>query len=329
MLRRSDVGLLALLSALALASSANVRAEGATHSPPDQISGFGIAATLPSGWQGRVTRGTLMASTALLPPPRGWLSTEVGRNLRPGDLGVLLFEAEPAFGVPIEPGAYRRGRPPPFAGREFAGAGGQRFARRNFTVAGRFFDLFVEARNAVPSRRALERLNALLRSLEIERGDFYPGSVEAPRFPPARGWSTRTRGAVPFRPVTVSVTVSATIAYRDAYNALPPRRTLEALPPDGIVLRVTLVADNRHVPVSAPRERGLARRPYRLAHATCAPYSGFPESQRACVLRALVPRQYRVEIWVMYGRRNPTRTQRTRAQAQLDRLELPTWPRWP
>jgi N-acetylneuraminic acid mutarotase len=309
------------------------RADGAAYKPPlasaGRIAGFGITATLPSGWHGRVTRGTLMASTATLPPERGWLSTELGRSLRPGDLGVLLFEAERGFGVPIEPSVYLRGPARPFTAREFAHTSRQRFARRNFTVGGRFFDLFVEARDRAPGPRALGRLNALVRSLEIERGDHYPGTVEAARFPPAWGWSTRTRGAVPFRPVTVSVTVSATIAYRDPHNALPPRRTLEALPPDGIAIRVTLVADNRQIPVASRDDRELARRPYRLADGSCGAFKGFPESVRACVLRALVPRQYRVEIWVLYGRASPTRPQRARAQAQLDRLVLPSWPRWP
>jgi hypothetical protein len=130
--------------------------------------------------------------------------------------------------------------------------------------------------------------------------------------------------------VTVSVTVASTVAHRDVLNALPPQRTLAALPPDGVLLRVSLVADNRHVPIADRRDRGLARPPYRLAHASCpGRFEGLPESVRACVVRELVPRQYHVEVWVMYGRRNPTREQRARAQAQLDRLEMPTWPRWP
>jgi hypothetical protein len=309
-------------------------ADGAAYAPPltsaRRIEGSGIAATLPPGWQGRVTRGALMASTSELPPVRGWLPTELGRRLERGDLGVLLFEVEPAFGVPVSPSFYRRGSPRPFTAREFSGPGRQRFARRNFRIAGRLFDLFVEARERVPTRRALRRLNALVGSLEIERGDFYPGVVEPARFQAAPGWSERTAGALPFRPVTVSVTVASTIAWRDALNALPPRRTLEALPPDGIALRVSLIADDRHVPIADRRDRGLARPPYRLTHASCpGRFEGFPESVRACVLRSLVPRQYRVEIWVIYGRKRPTPRQRARAQAQLDRLVLPSWPRWP
>jgi hypothetical protein len=293
-----------------------------------RISGFGMAATLPSGWQGRVTRGALIASTGPLPPGRGWLSTELGRRLRAGDLGVLLFEAEPAPGVPIDPSFYRRGRPRAFAAREFARPGRQRMAARNFSVAGRLFDLFVEARTRAPSAQRLAELYALVRSLEIEPGDHYPGRVEPARFGPARGWSTRTRGAVAFRPVTVSITVSATVVYRDHHNALPPSRTLQALPPDGIALRVSLLADARHVPIADRRDRALARRPYRLSNAHCASFEGFPEHIRTCVLRALVHRQYRVEIWVLYGRERPTRSQRARAQAQLDRLVLPGWPPW-
>lgn len=159
----------------------------------------------------------------------------------------------------------------------------------------------------MPTARALRRLNALVRSLEVERGDFYPGVVEPARFPPRDGWSTCTPGLLPFRPLTVSVTVSATIRYHDALNALPPSRTLAVLPPDGIVLRVSLIADNRHVPIASRRERGLARPPFRLADAFCTAFEGFLEDRRARELRAVVPRPYRVEIWVMYGCERPTR----------------------
>ena len=309
------------------------RADGAAYRPRKgatrRISGFGMSAEVPSGWHGRIARGTLIASTSELPPMRGWVPTELGRRLERGDLGVLLFEVEPAFGVPVSPSSYRRGPPRPFAAREFAGPGRQRFARRNFRIAGRLFDLFVEARESVPARRALRRLNALVGSLETARGDFYPGVVEPARLQPAPGWSARTTGALPFRPVTVSVSVATTIAWRDGLNALPPARTLDALPPDGIALRVSLIADNRHVPVADRRDRELAQPPFRVAHASCGAYQSFPESQRACVLRALVLRQYRIEIWVMYGRRAPTSEQRARAQAQLNRLVLPSWPLWP
>lgn len=316
--------MLALASTFALTTAAGGSAEARVH----RISGYGISAAVPSGWQARVSRGLLKASTAELPPLRGWLSSELGRRLEPGDLGVLLFEVEPALGIPIQASAYRRGPPRPFAAHELAGPGRQRIARRNFSVAGRLFDLFVEARGGMPTARALRRLNALVRSLEIERGDFYPGVVEPARFPPRKGWSTRTPLPLPFRPVTVNVTVSATIRYRDVLNALPPSRTLEALPPDGILLRVSLIADNRHVPIADRRERGLARRPYRLAEFLCASFEGFPPDRRACVLRAVVPRQYRVEIWVMYGRKRPTPSQRARAQAELSQLALPSWPLW-
>lgn len=322
---RGGIAVLALASTLIVTTAAGERAEASSH----RVSGFGISATVPSGWQARVSRGLLMASTAELPPVRGWVSSELGRRLEPGDLGVLLFEVEPAFGIPIQASAYRRGPPRPFAAHEFADPGRQRIARRNFSVAGRLFDLFVEARGGMPTARALRRLNALVRSLAIERGDFYPGVVEPARFPPRKGWSTRTPGPLPFRPVTVSVTVSATIRYRDVLNALPPSRTLESLPPDGILLRVSLIADNRHVPIADRRERALARRPYRLADADCAAFEGFPKERRACVLPAVVPRRYRVEIWIMYGRERPTRDQRARAQAQLDRITLPSWPLWP
>ena len=41
-----------------------------------------------------------------------------------------------------------------------------------------------------------------------------------------------------------------------------------------------------------------------------------------------VPEQYEVELRVYFGRQDPTAEMLERAQAQLDRLELPQWGPW-
>ncbi len=37
---------------------------------------------------------------------------------------------------------------------------------------------------------------------------------------------------------------------------------------------------------------------------------------------------YNVTVWALFGREQPTQEQLDRAQAELDRLELPEWPDW-
>ena len=41
-----------------------------------------------------------------------------------------------------------------------------------------------------------------------------------------------------------------------------------------------------------------------------------------------VGEQYNVDLWIFYGRREPTAEQRARAQGALDRLDLPAWGSW-
>jgi hypothetical protein len=318
---RGPLTLLVLALTLALPAGGDARSA-------QTVGGYGIAAALPDGWDGRVVRGTLIASTTPLPPVRGWINTELSRTLRRGDLGLLLHEFEPPPGRRHR-GPYRRGAPRPFLAKEFEGFGRQRIARRNFVVAGRFFDLFVESRGErLPTSEALAGLNRLVGSLEIERGDHYPGIVGSPRFRQAPGWSMRSSRTVDVGPTTVAYTVAASVAYRDGLADLPPGRTLGALPPEGIVIRVALVADNRHTPIAAPREPLASGPPFRLRQARCMDFEGFPETRGSCVLRSILPRRYRVEIWVFYGRKQPAAEQRARAQAQLDRLTLPVWPLW-
>jgi hypothetical protein len=83
--------LFVLAIALVLPASAEARSA-------QTVDGYGIAATLPEGWEGLVVRGTLVASSGPLPPVRGWINTELSRSLRRGDLGLLLHEYEPPAG---------------------------------------------------------------------------------------------------------------------------------------------------------------------------------------------------------------------------------------
>lgn len=296
--------------------------------------GYGISATAPHGWRLRVLRGALEAATVPLPPVR-WRShgVRLGDALRSGDLSVLLFENAPSWNVPFEYAVYRRGPPLPLSARDFrpalggSNSEGHAFARRNFTVAGRYFDLFVESGSTRPAPRRIAELNTLLRSLTVRPGDFYPGHAPPARFRPARGWTTLHSRTIPVGPSTYSVTVASTVRYRNALNQFPPHETLERLPPNGIVISLRLSADNRDPPTAA--RRGTRRPVLQIGAATCGSFEGAPSTVLTCRVEAQRFREYVIFGWVIFGRRNPTAEQRVRARAELDRLELPVWPLWP
>lgn len=130
-------------------------------------------------------RGALHVATVSLPPERRPIGPTLSHRLGLGDMGLLLFEAAPVWSVPFDSSVYRVGQPRPFAGRDFRAQrpglvpGSHTFAHRTFSVAGRYFDLFVESGSSRPTSRRLAELNAVVRSLDIENSDFYPGRGRA------------------------------------------------------------------------------------------------------------------------------------------------------
>jgi len=125
------------------------------------VAGYGIAADVPARWHARMLRGALHVATVPLPPERRPIGPTLSHRLGLGDIGLLLFEAAPIEGVPFDPGVYRVGPTRPFASRDFrahgSGSGRHSFARRNFSVDGRYFDLFVESGSSRPVDRSRER----------------------------------------------------------------------------------------------------------------------------------------------------------------------------
>ena len=320
-----------LAAALIVSASACGGVQAPAREGSATLERYGIAVSPPAGWHVRLTRATVEAATISLPSGR-----EV--SLGDADLLVRLFEYEPEPEFLSETKrTHPDGRPKPFAAAEFGltelegdkpkGAG---FARRNFALAGRYFDLFVESGAARPPEGALASLNELVTSLEIRAGDFYPGTIEPPRFQPTAGWHVGSFGRGEIRAADTATAWAATVPYHNGPRDLPPAATLETLPPDGILIWVGLARDNRFPPtgelrrtdsrVSVPLQIGEAKGGFGWEGQV-----GEIALYRLC---GLAGDQYHVDLWIFFGRREATPEQRERAQAMLDRLDLPDWGSW-
>lgn len=322
-------GLLAALIASTLACGG---VEASPREESARLERYGIAVTLPRGWHARLTRATLEAAT--VPDIPSGNDVSLGND----DLLVRLFEDDPEPEFLVETRrTHPEGLPDQFTTEGFGapewGGGnpkGHGYARRNFALSGRYFDLFVESGAAKPAEHVVAGLNELVRSLEVRAGDFYPGTIEPPRFAATDGWHAGSFGAGEVRAADVASAWAATVSYQNGPRDLPPRDTLETLPPDGLLIWVGLARSNRFAPTSELRRR-QPRVSVPLQVGETQGGFGWEGQVREIALYRLwgwVGEQYTVDLWIFYGRHEPTKEQRARAQATLDRLELPNWGAW-
>jgi hypothetical protein len=110
---------------------------------------------------------------------------------------------------------------------------------------------------------------------------------------------------------------ASTAPYRDQPDQFPPHKTLAALPPEGIVIVVWL---SRHPGSRSRLPRQQA--PFKIAH-TPGSFEGVPSSRATYGSGADVKGRFDVTLWVFFGRTEPTTEQLDRAQAEVDRLQLP------
>jgi hypothetical protein len=302
---------------------------------------YGITVTLPAGWEGRLGRGALHAASFPLAAGDSAWAPQAGRQMRPDDVLVSVFENEPRRGAPLELGEFPELSGPlrldaadfePFDGiTEDSRATGHGYARRTFQVAGRFFVLFSEAGERVPSPSLLDDLNELLGSLVVDPGDFFPGTVEPARFPERTGWFVGTSGSEEARADGEFTTAwASTIPYADEWNALPPFETLERLPRDGIVIWLGVSRSNRFPPDGEGDETFPAGQPpFSLGDfERRGEWQGQVRDLPAYVLWATVRHRYQVDLRVYLGRPDPAEATLAEAQAMLDGLELPDWGPW-
>ena len=328
------VRLAALLALLPLALACGASEPGGD-ARRDGVTRYGLAIDVPSGWDGRISRGAVhLASFDLHRDDVGWPG-DATQRMAANDLLLVLFEHEfgpdeareahlfPELEEPLRLAADDFERPEPGTSR-YEDHG---FARRWFSASGRSFVLFAESGKRPPSPPALEDLNAALRTLRIEPGDFYPGTAEPPRFEERAGWHTGASGQVEIRPQGEAAQAwAATIPWADEPKALPPQETLERLPRDGIVALVWLDRSSRFPPTGSAAARVPA---FRLADmdrrdAWEGQVGRVPEH----VLWKRLPGRYHVDLRVYFGRPDPSPAMLGEAQAMLDGLELPDWGSW-
>jgi hypothetical protein len=289
---------------LASLSLAPYTPEPIPHLPGDaeQIEGYGISMELPPGWKGSVTRGRVEASTAGL---RLSLRENGGTDAQPFVTGRTPIRLSTA---------------------EFVGPSGGfdpkivAMTGRSFVEQGRTFVLDVVADALPPRDEVVTEANEALATLKVEAGDFYPGTVDPATFAEADGWHTGDTGPAKMQPDgEQTISWASTIPYKDSGFQFPPHATQDALPPDGIAIVVMLSQSGPHSngPDTSPR--------LDLAGATVGTFEGMDPSKQTRML-TLHAHNYGGQIWVMFGQEHPTADQVDRAQAELDRLQLPSWP---
>jgi hypothetical protein len=267
---------------------------------------YGIAVDVPDGVTAEVSRGMIRIATR--------------------DLSVVLREVEPSAWNPAEEAYFDGDWPVQLEATDF----GQRPGTQTeedahlVSVAGRFFSVVQADGPASAAGRQLNSVNEALAGVEVQAGDFYRGWVEPVEFPERAGWHAVSSGRRPRYAHGEDVqSASATIPYSDDLNAVA-RRTVEALPPDGILVHVTLSRG------AALWEQNALRRapPYRLRDFVRSGCPGkackFPEY----LLVAAYGDRYRVEIRVYFGRFHPTDAMRAEADAMLAGLRFPDWGPW-
>lgn len=268
--------------------------------PGARVERYGISLEVPDGWAGEVSRGIV--------------------RIHRGDVSVALHEYETAR--PGEAAYFKRAWPVRLAAADFERRHDQDDTALLYSVSGRLFSVFPAGSEPAPAE--LTELNAALAGIEVERGDFYPGTVEPVAFRDRPGWHTISSGPTPRYAYGESAqAAAATIPLRDEPNELPPRRTLEALPRDGIVAVATV--SRTTASLQAPRRAP----PYRLADFEGRiGWEGQVGNLPEYVLWATTGDRYFVDLRVYFGRAQPTAAMLAEADAVVSSIRFPDWGPW-
>jgi hypothetical protein len=326
------LGAILLLALLVTGCGGHGRAATAA-APATPRDGHGVRYLLPAGWKVAPKSLTphLVDPRELFTAGTGRLAAGEGRcahvpsaalvAMRASD--VLVTVEERARGVGAFPA-----RPSRFALAQSARSEAEQCAGSHpaftshlfeFRDHGRAFHVLVAIGTAAPQARVREAL-AILDSLRIRPAPF-DARLHAARFPDATGWRTRISGpAHEGACLRQRISWASTVPFTDHAKNLPPHTMVQHLPPDGIIMAVTQWAD-RCRPV-----KGLPalRPPLRLKHATRMQFPG-PRGDELPLYRVMgsFAGRYEVDLWVFYGRRNPTGAQRAAAQLELYGVRWP------
>ena len=268
--------------------------------PAATVERYGISLALPEGWAGEISRGIV--------------------HVHRGDVSVVFHEYETAS---VGEAAYfNRVWPVRLTAADLERRHEEDDTALLYSVSGRLFSVFPDA--GAPARADLAELNAALAGIEVEAGDFYPGTVDPVAFRERPGWHTISSGPTARYAYGESAqATAATIPLGDEANERPPRRTLEALPRDGIV--AVAAVSRTSASLTAPR---LAP-PYRLADFEGRiGWEGQVRNLPEYVLWAATGDRYFVDLRVYFGRAQPTAAMLAEADAVISSIRFPDWGAW-
>lgn len=142
-------------------------------------------------------------------------------------------------------------------------------------------------------------------------------ALTAPHFPGGSGWHVgagrvQSCVGVPASRCVQASSWAATVPLRDCANCIP-HRTLAALPPDGIVIQLTV---GRERPLRGTRGTW----PVRVRRRDVRPgFEGVP-ARYGVVQLERTSGGVEHALWVWFGRARPTTVQLARANAQIGRV---------
>ena len=203
---------------------------------------------------------------------------------------------------------------------------------RAVSVAGRYFSVFANG-PASASPRQIDEVNEALAEIEVTAGDFYRGWAQPVEFPQRPGWHSISSGPSPrYAQGEYVYTAAAAIPYRNDPRDLPPVRTLEALPRDGILVWVGVSRDAHVPPSQVENETAYQRRhppPYRIGELERVDgWEGQVRDIPDYRLWAVTGDRYLVDVRVYFGSGDPTRAMLAEADAMLGGLHHPDWGPW-
>jgi hypothetical protein len=147
-------------------------------------------------------------------------------------------------------------------------------------------------------------------------------SLAPPRFAAAPGWHAghnrvHACAGVPRRRCEQVTGWASTVRFRDCGDCVPPHRTLDALPRDGIVVQLMLSRETTRV-----RERPLAWPSTIRRGDVVGPLEGTGD-RIGGVMRFGRLHGFNASLWVFFGRRHPSAEQVARANRELRLARLP------
>jgi hypothetical protein len=317
----------ALLDSLRISPRRPVRISGDDAIPLDDRA-RGLRLVHPSAWrvypeqltQAVSARNQVALGTFPLRqrrPDRNCSPVTAQRARRTGDGLLFLFEYEglnrrQLARLPRRPARLRLPRSS-FGNYECLGAS---WVVR-FRDGGRAFQAHVYG----PPRRRREAL-AILDSLRVRRAPFHT-SIRAAHFPAAAGWHTRvSRPGSERSCARQRISWASTVPFSDPPRQLPPHDMVAAMKPDDIVIAAIQYTECRR---ALPGMRALSP-PLRLPDATLSQFPG-PRGDELPLyrLRGRFAGRYYLDVWVFFGRRDPTPAQRRAAQRELSGVRWPAW----